>query len=69
MTTRNCNCNDQVLYCLMVAQGYFGYLIKNVNASKKIKEWLVNTLPFGYLENVILEKIIYFAFGRQAVKT
>ena len=53
----------------MVAQGYFGYLIKNVNASKKIKEWLVNTLPFGYLENVILEKIIYFAFGRQAVKT
>ena len=40
----------------MAAQGYFGYLIKNVNASKKIKEWLVNTLPFGYLENVILEK-------------
>ena len=50
-------------------QGYFGYLIKNVKASKKIKEWLVNTLPFGYLENVILEKINYFAFGRQAVKT
>ena len=45
-------------------QGYFGYLIKNVKASKKIKEWLVNTLPFGYLENVILEKIIFFAFGR-----
>ena len=40
----------------MTAQGYFGYLIKNVNASKKIKEWLVKTLPFGYLENVILEK-------------
>ena len=53
----------------MAAQGYFSYLIKNVNASKKIKEWLVNTLPFGYLENVILEKINYFAFGRQAVKT
>ena len=56
MTTQNCNCNDWVLCCLMAAQGYFGYLIKNINASKKIKEWLVNTLPFGYLENFILEK-------------
>ena len=36
--------------------------------SKKIKEWLVNTLSFGYLKNVISEQFIYFAFGRQAVK-
>ena len=53
----------------MAAQGYFGYLIKNVSASKEIKEWLVNTPPFGFLENVILEKFIYFAYGRQGVKT
>jgi len=34
-------------------------LIKNVNASKKIKEWLVNTLPLIYLENVISEQCIW----------
>ena len=55
----------------MLPYGYPGvfWLINNVNASKKIKEWLFNTLPFGHLENVILEKFIYFAYGRQAVKT